>query len=256
MDIGKLIKHLDVDKILNPPPIFTIHIFGISIPITESIIMMWLIMAIISILAYIFTRNLKKIPHGKQNITEIIVDFINNLMKNNIGHHWRPFAPYFGTVFLFLIFANTVSIFSVLPTGEQLFKITGLEFFEKIPEFSFTPPTKDLNVTATLAIMTTLLVLFCGIGYKGLLGWMKGFLKPSPIMLPFHVLDYGIRSLALAFRLFGNILAGFIIMELIYIFVSPILPAVFSIYFDLFDGLLQAYIFVFLSSIYISEAIE
>lgn len=249
---------MHIDKIMNPPPIFTFHLFGSNIPITESIIMMWIIMAVIIIFAYVFTRNFKNIPDGKQNVIEVIVDFINNLMKTNIGHHWRPFAPYFGTIFLFLIFSNTVSVFNIIPTGEQLFKITGIEFFEKIPEFAITPPTKDLNVTATMAIMSLLLVLFCGIGYKGLLGWMKSFLKPSPIMLPFHILDYGTRTLTLSLRLFGNILAGYVILELLYegiAFVKIFIPLA-SGFFDLFDAILQAYVFVFLSSIYISEAIE
>lgn len=249
---------MDIGRIMNPPPIFTLNLFGIKVPITESIIMMWIVMVAIIIFAYIFTRNFKTIPSGKQNVTEVIVDFVNGLMKTNIGHHWRPFAPYFGTVFLFLIFSNSVSIFSLLPTGEELFKITGIGFFEKLPEFSITPPTKDLNVTLALALLSISLVLVCGIGYKGIRNWLKGFLLPSPIMAPFHVLDYATRTMTLSLRLFGNILAGFIIMEILYrgiIFVKPLIP-VASGFFDLFDASLQAYIFVFLSSIYISEAIE
>lgn len=247
---------MDVGKILNPPPVFTINVFGITIPITESIIVMWIIMAVIIVLAIIFTRNLKTVPKGRQNVTELIVDFINNLMKNNIGHHWRRFAPYFGTVFIFLLFANTISLFSVLPSGEDLYKITGISFFENIPQFTLTPPTKDYNVTLTLALMTVLMVLFCGIRYKGFGGWIKSFVHPSPIMAPFHVLDYVIRTLALSLRLFGAILAGFIIMELLYEYAAPVVPVSLNWFFDIFDGVLQAYIFVFLSSIYISEAIE
>ena len=150
------------------------------------------------------------------------------------------------------------SLFSILPTGEELYKITGIGFFEKIPEFSITPPTKDLNVTAAMAIISLLLVLFCGIGYKGISGWLKGFLKPSPVMLPFHILDYATRTLTLSLRLYGNIFAGFVIAELLFqgpFFVKPLIP-LSNLFFDMFDALLQAYIFVFLSSIYISEAIE
>lgn len=195
---------------------------------------------------------------GKQNVTELVVDTVNNLMKTNIGHHWRPFAPYFGTLLIFLVFSNMASLFSILPTGSELFEITGMKFFEKLPEFSISPPTKDLNVTATFAIISILLVLVCGIGYKGISGWLKGFLKPSPVMLPFHILDYATRTMTLSLRLFGNILAGFVIAEIILqgiVFVKPLLP-LSSLFFDIFDAGLQAYIFVFLSSIYISEAIE
>jgi F-type H+-transporting ATPase subunit a len=245
------------NDILAANDIFSFRLFGYTIPISDSIIMMWLVMAILIIFAYIFTRKLKTIPEGKQNFIEVIVEFINNFVKGNIGHHWRPFAPYFGTVFLFLVVANIISIFSVFPTGEELYKITGLEFFEQHwPHFIIAPPTKDINVTVTMAMMTIILVLFSGIKYKGILGWLKGFTQPTPIMIPFHIMDYGTRTLSLSLRLFGNILASFIIMELLYGFISPVAPAVLGIYFDLFDGFLQAYIFVFLSTIYVSEAIE
>ncbi len=249
---------MESKNVLAANDIFTIHVFGLNIPVSDSIIMMWLVMIVIIILAYVFTRNLKQIPEGKQNVAELIVETINNLIKGNIGHHWRPFAPYFGTVLIFLVFANTVSIFSLLPTAEELYKITGLKFFEGLPEFAILPPTKDYNVTLALALMTIILVLFSGIFYKGFKGWLKGFIKPSPIMLPFHIMDYGTRTLSLSLRLFGNILAGFIILELLYgapLLVKILIP-VGSAFFDMFDALLQAYIFVFLSSIYISEAIE
>jgi F-type H+-transporting ATPase subunit a len=100
--------------------------------------------------------------------------------------------------------------------------------------------------------------MIAGIKYKGFTGWLKSFIKPSPIMVPFHILDYGTRTVSLSLRLFGNILAGYIVVEMLYegaIFVKPIIP-IASAFFDMFDALLQAYIFVFLSSIYINEAIE
>lgn len=250
---------MESQNVLEANNIFTIDLFGLHIPISDSIIMMWLIMAVIIILAYIFTRNLKTIPEGKQNIVELVVETINNIIKGNIGHHWKDFAPYFGTIILFLAFANTASLFSLLPTADQLYQITGLEFFENLPEFSILPPTKDYNVTLAMALMTVILVLFAGIKYRGVKGWLKGFLRPTPAMLPFHILDYGTRTLSLSLRLFGNILAGYIIMEMLYL-AAPlpvkVLIPLGSFFFDIFDALLQAYIFVFLSSIYIAEAIE
>ena len=93
---------MESQNVLAANDIFSINIFGVTIPISDSIIMMWLIMAVIIILACIFTRNLKNIPEGKQNAVEIVVETINNLIKGNIGHHWKDFAPYFGTILLFL----------------------------------------------------------------------------------------------------------------------------------------------------------
>lgn len=249
---------MDMNKVLNSEPLFRIKVFGLSIPVTGTIVMMWIVMAVIIVLAIVFTRKLKTVPEGKQNVAEIVVETINKLIKGNLGEHWKSFAPFFGTVLLFLAFSNIAGIFNILPTGEQLYKITGVEFFNKLPEFTIAPPTKDLNVTLMMALMMIVLIPYSGIKYKGVKGWCKGFLKPTPIMLPFNILDYGTRTLSLSLRLFGNILAGYVIIEMLYegaAYVKPLIP-VASMFFDLFDAGLQAYIFVFLSSLYISEVIE
>jgi F-type H+-transporting ATPase subunit a len=133
---------------------------------------------------------------------------------------------------------------------------TGISFFNNLPEFKLKPPTRDINTTAALAIMSILVVLGGGIAVKGPRKWLKSFLEPIPIILPFKILDYFIRPTSLALRLFGNILGGFIFMELIYAFMSAVVPAALSLYFDLFDGLIQAYVFVFLTSFYIAESVE
>ncbi|MCX7921028.1 MAG: F0F1 ATP synthase subunit A [Clostridia bacterium] len=227
-----------------------------KIPVTDTVVVTWIIMAVIILFAYIFTKKLSMVPQGKQNFAEVVVELVNNLVKDAVGHHWRLFAPYLGTVLLFLIVSNIVSIFNIIPNGEQLHKLTHMEIFEHFPNFALRPPTKDINVTACLAIMSILLVVIGGIRVKRLSGWLKHFLHPIPVMLPFNILDYVIKPLSLCLRLFGNILAAFIIMELIYMAFPPVVPAAFSIYFDLFDGLLQAYIFVFLTSLYVGEVVE
>ncbi|MDP4152811.1 MAG: FoF1 ATP synthase subunit a, partial [Bacillota bacterium] len=158
---------MDLNKMLSPNTLFNIKIFGLTIPVTQSIVMMWIIMAVIILLAYIFTRKLKTVPEGKQNIVEIIVETVNNLMKSNMGEHWKSFSPFFGTILLFLVFSNIAGIFNIFPNGEQLYKITGISFFEKLPEFSIEPPTKDLNVTLTMALMIIILIPYSGIKYKG-----------------------------------------------------------------------------------------
>lgn len=249
---------MDASKAFDSSNLFTLHIFGLDIPVANSIVMMWIIMAVLIILSVVFTRNLKAVPTGKQNIAEIIVETITKLLKSIMGHHAKDFVPYFGTILLFLIFANISGIFSILPTAHDLYKLTGLAFFEKLPEFSIDPPTKDLNITVTMALMTVTLVALSGIRYKGVKGFALSFFKPVPIMMPFHVLDYATRTVSLSLRLFGNILAGYIIMEMLYagaIFIKPLVP-IASFFFDIFDAGLQAYIFVFLSSVYISESIE
>lgn len=249
---------MDANNIMKPNDLFSIHIFGLTVPVSDSIVMMWIVMAVLIILSLIFVRNLKTIPTGKQNVVELVVDTVNNIVKSSLGHHWKSFAPYFGTILLFLVFANMAGLFSILPTAEELYKLTGSRFFEGLPQFSIAAPTKDLNITLGMALMSVTLVLLAGIRFRGVKGWLHSFLEPSPVMAPFHVLDYATRTLSLSLRLFGNMLAGYIIVEMIYeasVFVKPILPLA-SVFFDMFDAVLQAYIFVFLSSIYIKEAIE
>ncbi len=222
---------------------FEIKLIGLTIPVSDLVVTMWIIMAVMIILAIFLTRKLSLVPNKKQNIAEIIVEFVNNLVKDAIGpHHWKAFAPYIGTVMLFLALANTVSIFNIIPGGEEGFKLR--------------PPTRNINVTICLAIMSICVVIYAGIRFKGPGGWLKSFVKPTPVMLPFNILDYLIKPTSLALRLFGNILGAFIVMELIYMALPIFAPAVISMYFDLFDGILQAYVFVFLTSIYISEAVE
>jgi len=220
---------------------FTINLFGLKIEITDVVVSMWVIMAVMIVLAIVLTRNLKSVPGKKQNVAEVIVEFINNMVKDAIGaHHWKAFAPYLGTVMLFLIFANTISIFNIIP-GEG---------------FKLRPPTRNINVTVCMALMSISVVIYAGIRYKKFGGWLKSFIRPTPVMLPFNILEYFIKPLSLALRLFGNILGAFIVMELIYMALPVIAPAALSIYFDLFDGILQAYVFMLLTSLYIAEAVE
>lgn len=236
--------------------IYQFSIFGYNIELADSAVIMSIITVFLIVAAALLTRRLETIPKGGQKIAEAIVELVNSIAKNNIGHHWKPFAPYLGTVLLLLVFANTISIFNIIPNGEQLHELTGLEFFKHWPEFSLRPPTKDINVTASLAVVTILVVLVGGLRIKKVGGWLKSFIEPVPVVLPFKILDYIIRPLSLCFRLFGNILGAFIVMELAYAALPILFPAALSIYFDLFDGGLQAYIFVFLTSLYIAEATE
>lgn len=242
---------------LSPKTMFIFKIPGFEVPVTDTVVVMWIIMAAIIIFSIAITRRLKLIPSGRQqHLAELIVSFINRLGRDNIGHEWRRFAPYLGTVALFLVFANIVSIFSILPDWEWISRVTGVPFFSGLPTVKIKPPTRDINVTAALAVMSISVTIIAGICVKGPAKWLKGFLQPMPIILPFKILDYFIRPTSLCLRLFGNILGAYIVMELLYMSLPAVLPAGMSIYFDLFDGILQAYVFVFLTSFYIAEAVE
>lgn len=211
---------------------FTITAFGQTIPVTSSITVTWGIMAVIMILTLIFVRNLKMIPDKRQAVIETLVGFIDNFFTQNLGEHGKRYVPYLGTVLIYLVFSNLMGLFGIVP------------------------PTKDINVTAGLALMSILLIEYSGIHAKGLGGYLKSFTHPVAVMLPFNIMEIGIRPLALCMRLFGNILGGFIIMELIKVCIPAVIPVPFSFYFDIFDGLLQAYVFTFLTSLFMSEKME
>ena len=115
---------------------------------------------------------------------------------------------------------------------------------------------KSIRVLLTAAIMSIVLVQIAGIRAKGIKGWLHSFLEPIAIVTPFNILDLITRPLSLCMRLFGNVLGAFVIMKLLEMVVPIFLPPLFSLYFDVFDGILQAYVFVFLTSLYIKEAIE
>ena len=149
-----------------------------------------------------------------------------------IGEEGKRYTPYLASVLIYLGIANLIGI------------------------LGFKPPTKDLNVTAALAIMSIVLIQYAGIRKKGAKGWLKSFAEPVAIVAPINILELIIKPLSLCMRLFGNVLGAFVIMKLIESVLPVFLPVVFSAYFDLFDGLIQAYVFVFLTGLFIKEAIE
>jgi F-type H+-transporting ATPase subunit a len=235
-------------EILEIKTVLTINIAGFSIPITETVIISWVGMLLIIAVSLILVRRLKEVPSGAQTILETAVEFLNNFANDQFGPYAKHLGPYIGSLFLFLLVANIIPVFSPLEL-----KIFGREF---IPPFEIKPPTRDINVTAALAIISILLVLVCGFAARGVGGWFKRLLHPFPVMLPFNIMEYGTRLISLALRLFGNILGGFVLMRLIEGLLPIVFPMVFSIYFDFFDGAIQAAIFVFLTSLYISEAVK
>ncbi|MDR2246106.1 MAG: F0F1 ATP synthase subunit A [Treponema sp.] len=224
--------------------VFSFKLFGQEIPVTETVVITWLVMAILIIASLLLTRNLKQIPRGAQCILEGAVEFLNRFSRQHFGSRSHAYGPYVGTVFLFLLVANFIPVLS--PIG----------VFGREPPFTIKPPARDINFTAALALVSILLVLIGGIRARGFKGWGKHLLSPVPMVLPFNLLEYVIRPLSLCLRLFGNILGGFIIMMLVESAAPIIVPSFLSLYFDFLDGLIQALVFTFLTILFISEAVE
>lgn len=222
----KLLEELECETV------FTIPILG-GIEVAESVVVTWIIMALLVIGSIILTRNFK-VDHisKRQAAVEAAVTWLQNFVADMVGEEGIQYVPYLVTVLLYIGVANIIGM------------------------FGFKSPTKDLNVTAALSIMSIVLIEAAGIRKKGGKKWLKSFAEPVAIIAPINVLEIFIRPLSLCMRLFGNVLGAFVIMKLIECLVPIGLPLVFSMYFDIFDGLIQAYVFVFLTSLFIKEAVE
>lgn len=214
---------------LNCESVFTIGGIGIY----ESVVVTWIIMTVVLLLSLILTRNLKvEHPGKRQLLLEQAVTSLEGITEGILGADGKRYAAYLTSVLMYLGIANLIGI------------------------LGFKPPTKDLNVTAALAIMSIVLIEYAGIHQKGVKRWLKGFAEPIALVAPINVLELFIKPLSLCMRLFGNVLGAFVIMELIEYIMPVGLPVVFSMYFDIFDGLIQAYVFVFLTGLFIKEAME
>ena len=208
-----------------------IQIGGMTIP--RGVYISWGIIVVLVLLAIWFTRRMEVVPTRKrQVIIESFIGMLYNMLYGILGEHGKRYIPYLLTVMIYLGVANMVGLFGLAP------------------------PTKDLNVTLGLAVMSIILVQYASIHQKGVGGWLKSFTQPVAIVTPLNVLELVIKPLSLCMRLFGNILGAFIIMELIKMVIPAVIPLAASMYFDVFDAFLQAYVFVFLTSLYIQEAIE
>lgn len=222
----------DLMEVLNVHTVFTIPIGG-GIPVYESVVVTWIIMAVFTVLSIILVRNLRvENVSKKQLILESGIAFLQNFFEGTVGKNGKRYVPYLITVALYIGASNLIGI------------------------LGFTPPTKDMNVTAALAIASIIVIEYSGIRQKGVKGWLKAFAKPVPVIAPLNILELLIRPLSLCMRLFGNILGSFVVMELLKKLLPVFLPVPFSLYFDVFDGLIQAYVFVFLTSLFIKEAVE
>lgn len=226
MDIGsQLVEEMQIKTVFTIP--------GIDIPVSETICVTWIIIIATVLLSIILTRGFSvENPGKRQQIVEAAVTWIEGVPKGILAEENQAYAPYLASVLIFLGIANLSGI------------------------LGFKPPTRDLNATAALAIISIVLVERAGIHKRGVRGWLKSFTQPMAFITPINILEIFIKPLSLCMRLFGNVLGSFVIMEIIEIKAPVGIPVVMSAYFDVFDGLLQAYVFVFLTGLYINESTE
>lgn len=231
----------------------------------RTLVNTWLVMAAILIFCFLGVRHLTSGKPGKmQNVLEWIVDFVKNLVSDNMNYEQgRPLLGYLLTLIMFVFFSNMVSVIPNLTFG--LLEKFHIDFAEldKIfdgKEYFSAAPTSDINVTAALALLTIILVIYLGVKTKGL-HYFHHFIEPFKVFAIIHIIDMLAKPLTLAFRLFGNIFAGEILVKVIWmlpgISVLPgIIPQVIWLAFSIFIGAIQAYVFTVLTTAYISQAVS
>ncbi|NJL98556.1 MAG: F0F1 ATP synthase subunit A [Synechococcaceae cyanobacterium SM2_3_2] len=202
----------------------------------------WIAIGLILALVVVCTRQIQTVPSGPQNLMEYAYEFVAGIAKSQMGEKsYRPWVPYVGTLFLFIFVSNWMG---------NLFPWKLIE----LPNGELASPTNDINTTAGLALLTSIVYFYAGISKRGL-GYFKKYIEPTPILLPINVLEDLTKPLSLSFRLFGNILAEELVIAVLVLLVPLFIPVPVMILF-LFTGAIQALIFATLSAAYIGEAME
>ena len=200
----------------------------------ETLCMTWLAMAIVILIAVLATRNLSLVPKGWQNVVEMVIVWLHSQIDATMGKRGRMLAPLVVTLFLFLLVSNWIGL---VPTMAS--------------------PTNDLNTTLGLALFIIVMVHLLGLYFKG--GhYVAHFFQPVPVFVIINAIEEVAKPITLAFRLFGNILAGEILI-IILLKLMPIwmpVPSVIWLAFSIFIGGVQAFIFTMLSMAYLANAVK
>lgn len=226
----------DIDFMIHG--VFSYELFGQTLWITTSHVCIAVVFLVLLLFIFAANRAIKKgteVPTGFQNVVELIVEKLDGMVGSTMGSSAPAFRNYIGTIFIFILVCN----------------ISGL--------FGLRPPTADYGTTLALGLMTFTLITFNKFKHKGAKGVLKGLCDPWPIWAPINVIGDIAVPISLSLRLFANVLSGTVMMALLYGllgFIATGWPAALHVYFDLFSGAIQTYVFCMLTMTYINNAIE
>ena len=242
-------------SVTGPKEFITLYIGDFELPlVTQTTITLLIVTIGLIIVSLIVSKNIKKRPGGFQVIVETLVKMLYDLVEGTMGKHNLRFAPYIGTLFVSSFFCSLLGMTGILRSA-----------------------TADLSVTLAWAIVTSVMVWYQSIKQNGFLGWLKGFTEPIVVMTPMNIVSEIAQPLSMAFRHFGNMAGGAVLTSLIYgafaaltnlvfgwlpqavLEVFPPLfqigvPAILSIYFDVFSSFVQAFVFCLLTMVYVGSA--
>ena len=207
---------------------------GYGLTLNATIVFTWLIMALLALGARRITAHMSSddVPSRWQNLLEVIVVSIQNQIGAVGVREPHRYLPFIGTVFVFIATANMLVIFP-----------------------GYVPPTASLSTTTALALCVLVAVPAYSISEQGLVEFLKNYIRPTPFMLPFNILGELSRTIALAVRLYGNVMSGTIIVGIL-ISIAPFFFPVLLQLLGLLTGFIQAYIFAMLAMVYIASATQ
>ncbi len=217
-------------------PQLTFKLFGYNLVFnTETILMTWIVMAILILFGFLATRNLGFIPNPFQVVGELFVTAFYDLTKDALDEKMvKTYFPLICTLFMFLLLSNWLGM------------------FPKLSE-----PTKDLNTPLGLGIMGFFIAHHAGIKTKGFKNYLKEYFQPIFFMAPLNVIGELAKVVSISFRLYGNILGGAIIILVVsHLIYSLVLPPFLVAFFSLFIGTIQAFVFTMLTLVYISVQVK
>ena len=200
--------------------------------LNATLVFTWVVMALLTIGSWLITRRLSTGTELSrwQNLLEVVVTGIRDQIEDVSHQRAGPYLPFIGTLFLFIIISNLLNM---------------------VPGFS--PPTGSLSTTTALALCVFVAVPLYGIAREGPLEYFRHYVRPTPLMLPFNLIGEISRTVALAVRLYGNIMSGTVIVGILLSLTPFFFPVVMQL-LGLITGVIQAYIFAVLAMVYIASA--
>jgi F-type H+-transporting ATPase subunit a len=214
-------------------PLSTTTLFTIGpVPISETVVVTWGLMATLAVASWFATRSLARSPSRTQTVLELIVTAIEDQIQGTIRVQPAPYVPMIGTLFLFILVANWSSL------------IPGIE-----------PPTAHIETDAALGLIVFLAIIYFGIRARGLRGYLRTFAEPSIVMIPLNVVETFTRTFSMIVRLFGNIMSAVFVIGIILTLAGLLVPIPLMA-LDLLVGAIQAYIFAVLAIVFIGSGVS
>jgi F-type H+-transporting ATPase subunit a len=213
-------------------PLTTTALFMIGpVPISETVVVTWGLMAALTLGGWLTTRSLTLSPSRFQAMLEIIAEAVDDQIQSTLRVPPAPYVPIIGTLFIFILIANWSSM------------IPGIE-----------PPTAHIETDAALGLIVFFAIIYFGIRVRGLRGYVKTFAQPTIVMIPLNVVETFTRTFSMIVRLFGNIMSGVFIIGIILSLAGLLVPIPLMA-LDLLIGAIQAYIFAVLAIVFIGSAV-